>query len=307
MAGLKWVTYDAGEGARAGVVRDETVFDAAGLTGQASDATMLGILADWDAASARIARAAAAADAGKGRPLAQCRLLAPVRWPSAIYCAGSNYGDHAAEMAKAHNRAPEPDPKSLGLQPWHFIKASRALADPDATVHIPPYATMLDWEVELVGVIGRPAKNVPVEKALDHVAGYTIANDLSVRNMSRRPNVPDTSAFKADWLSHKSFDGSCPLGPWMVAASEIPDPQALGLKLWVNDAIKQDSNTRWMIFTLAEQIAHLSARITLHPGDLILTGTPSGVGMSRQEFLKAGDRVKLWIENIGTLANSFAG
>ena len=307
MAGLKWVTYDAGEGPRAGVVREDVVFDAAGLTGQASDATMLGILADWDAASARIAKAAAAADAAKGRPLGQCRLLAPVPLPSTIYCAGSNYGDHAAEMAKAHNRAPEPDPKSQGAQPWHFIKAPHAVADPNAVIRIPPYVTMLDWEVELAAVIGRPAKDIPVDKALDCVAGYTIANDLSARNMSRRPNLPDTSAFKADWLSHKSFDGSCPLGPWMVAASDIPDPQALGLKLWVNDVIKQDSNTHWMIFNLAEQIAHLSSRITLHPGDLVLTGTPSGVGMSRKEFLKPGDTVKLWIEGIGTLTNSFTG
>ena len=120
------------------------------------------------------------------------------------------------------------------------------------------------------------------------------------------PVCPTTSPFKFDWVAHKNFDGSCPLGPWIVPAADISDPQNLGLKLWVNDVIKQDSNTGKMIFSIAEQIAHLSSRITLNPGDVVLTGTPSGVGAARKEFLKAGDEVKLWIEHIGTLANRMA-
>jgi 2-keto-4-pentenoate hydratase/2-oxohepta-3-ene-1,7-dioic acid hydratase in catechol pathway len=192
------------------------------------------------------------------------------------------------------------------LQSWHFIKASRSLADPGATIKISDYSTKMDWEVELAAVIGRKAKNVPQQKALAYVAGYTVANDLSARDRGRRPHVADTSPFKADWLAHKSFDGSCPLGPWIVPASDIPDPQNLGLKLWVNDVLKQDSNTGQMIFNLAEQIAHLSSRLTLHPGDLILTGTPAGVGAGRGEFLKAGDVVKIWIERIGTISNKMA-
>jgi 2-keto-4-pentenoate hydratase/2-oxohepta-3-ene-1,7-dioic acid hydratase in catechol pathway len=164
----------------------------------------------------------------------------------------------------------------------------------------------MDWEIELAAVIGLTAKNVPLAEALDYVAGYTIANDLSARDMGRRPNVPDTAPFKFDWVAHKNFDGSCPLGPWIVPSRDIPDPQQLGLKLWVNDVIKQDSNTSQMIFTLAEQIAHLSSRITLQPGDVILTGTPAGVGAARPEFLKPGDVVRLWIETIGTLTNRMA-
>ncbi len=171
---------------------------------------------------------------------------------------------------------------------------------------MPRYARNVDWEIELAAVIGRPARNVPLERALDHVAGYTIANDLSARDAGRRGPVPDLSPFKWDWTSHKSFEGSCPLGPWIVPAAAIGDPQALGLKLWVNDVLKQDSNTGKMIFTTAEQIAHLSTRITLHPGDLVLTGTPAGVGAGRGEFLKAGDVVKLSIEKIGTLTNTCA-
>ena len=164
----------------------------------------------------------------------------------------------------------------------------------------------VDWEVELAAVIGRAAKNVSQEKALGYVAGYTIANDLSARDRGHRANISETSPFKADWTKHKTFDGSCPLGPWIVPASDIGDPQNLGLKLWVNDVLKQDSNTKDMIFNLAEQIAQLSSGMTLHPGDLVLTGTPAGVGSARGEFLKAGDVVKLWIEKIGTLTNKMA-
>ena len=120
------------------------------------------------------------------------------------------------------------------------------------------------------------------------------------------PSISDSSPFKADWTKHKTFDGSCPLGPWIVPASDIGDPQSLGLKLWVNDDLKQDSNTKDMIFNLAEQIAQLSSGMTLHPGDLILTGTPAGVGSARGEFLKPGDVVKIWIEKIGTLTNKLA-
>ncbi len=210
------------------------------------------------------------------------------------------------EMAKVQNIAPEPDPHSVGLNPWHFIKAMHCLAAPDSTVKLPPYSKMVDWEAELTAVIGRPARNVPLERALDYVAGYTIGNDLSARDLTKRPHVSDTSPFKFDWLGQKNFDDGCPLGPWIVPADAIPDPQNLGLKLWVNDVIKQDSHTSKMIFTLAEQIAHLSTMITLQPGDLILTGTAAGVGLARKEFLKPGDVVKVWIENIGTLTNTCA-
>jgi 2-keto-4-pentenoate hydratase/2-oxohepta-3-ene-1,7-dioic acid hydratase in catechol pathway len=305
MAGYKLATYAGAQGPRAGVVIGEQVYDAAKLTGNAADATVLGIMADWPEANERLAKAAGSP--GTGMPLASTKLLAPILWPSAIFCAGANYADHAAEMARASGRTPEPDPHTLGLKPWHFLKAGRStLAAPDDTVRITGLSKTMDWEVELAAVIGRAAKNVPLDKALDYVAGYTIANDLSARDMGRRPNVPDTAPFKFDWVAHKNFDGSCPLGPWIVPSRDIPDPQKLALKLWVNDVIKQDSNTSQMIFTLAEQIAHLSSRITLQPGDVILTGTPAGVGAARPEFLKPGDVVKLWIENIGTLTNKMA-
>jgi 2-keto-4-pentenoate hydratase/2-oxohepta-3-ene-1,7-dioic acid hydratase in catechol pathway len=306
MAGYKLATYQAADGPRAGIVVDETLFDAARLTGRAAYATVLGVLDDWDAAQDALAAAAKNVRKSDGQALAQTKLRAPVLWPSAIYCAGSNYADHAAEMARLHNRPPEPDPHSVGLRAWHFIKAARTLADPGATIKISDYSKQMDWEVELAAVIGKPAKGVSVDSALDYVAGYTAANDLSARDRGRRPHISDTSPFKADWVAHKSFDGSCPLGPWITPASDIRDPQNLGLKLWVNDVLKQDSNTSRMIFSLAEQISHLSIGTTLHPGDVILTGTPAGVGSARGEFLKAGDTVKVWVENVGTLTNTMA-
>jgi 2-keto-4-pentenoate hydratase/2-oxohepta-3-ene-1,7-dioic acid hydratase in catechol pathway len=305
LAGYKLATYQSSEGPRAGLVIGEEVFDSAKLTGKAAYATVMGILADWKTAEGALKKAAAGAAKGRAKrqPLAKTKLLAPVRFPSAIYCAGANYADHAAEMAKREGRPPPPDPHTQGLKAWHFLKASRTLADPGASVKISGYSEQMDWEVELAAVIGRTAKNVPQAKALSYVAGYTVANDLSARDLGRRASVPDASPFKWDWTKHKTFEGSCPLGPWIVPASDIGDPQKLGLKLWVNGAVMQDSNTSDMIFNLAEQIEQLSVNMTLHPGDLILTGTPAGVGAGRGEFLKAGDVVKVWVEKIGEISN----
>ena len=304
MAGYKLATYQSADGPRSGLVVDDKVYDAAKLTKKPAYATVLGIMEDWRAAQPVLK--AAAGKVAKAQPVARAKLLAPVLWPSAIYCAGANYADHAAEMNARHGKPPDPDPHTLGLESWHFIKASRAIANPGQTIKVSHYSKQMDWEIELAAVIGRTAKDVSEAKALTYVAGYTCANDLSARDRGRRPHVAETSPFKADWVAHKSFDGSCPLGPWIVPAGDIKNPQNLAMKLWVNGVLKQDSNTSKMIYTLAEQIAHLSSRLTLHPGDLILTGTPAGVGAGRGEFLKAGDVVKIWIEEIGEISNKMA-
>ncbi|MFZ0423363.1 MAG: fumarylacetoacetate hydrolase family protein [Xanthobacteraceae bacterium] len=304
-AGYKLATYKSSDGPRAGLIIGEEVFDAAKLTGKPAYATVVGILEDWKSAEGalKLAVAKAAKSKAKRLPLKKTKLLAPVRFPSAIYCAGANYGDHAAEMAAREGRPAPADPHTQGLKAWHFLKAPHAITDPGAAVKITGYAEQMDWEVELAAVIGRVAADVPQSKALSYVAGYTIANDLSARDRGRRASVPDASPFKWDWTKHKTFNGSCPLGPWIVPASDIGDPQKLGLKLWVNGVLKQDSNTSDMIFNLAEQIEQLTAGMTLYPGDIILTGTPAGVGAGRGEFLKAGDVVKLWVENIGEIEN----
>ena len=307
-ASYKLATYQAKDGPRAGIVVGDEIFDAAKITGKPAYATVNGILADWRTAERLLRNAAggAATVRGKHQPVGKTKLLAPITFPPTIFCAGANYADHAAAMARRQG-APEPgDPHEQGLKPWHFIKAARTLADPGATIKVGDYAKELDWEIELAAVIGRPAKNVPKDRALTYVAGYTAANDLSARDRGRRPGVEPTSIFKMDWTKHKSFDGSCPLGPWITPASDIADPQKLGLKLWVNGILKQDSNTDKMLFTLAEQIEQLSINMTLHPGDLILTGTPAGTGGESGEFLKAGDVVKIWIEGIGEFENKIA-
>jgi 2-keto-4-pentenoate hydratase/2-oxohepta-3-ene-1,7-dioic acid hydratase in catechol pathway len=307
-AGYKLATYKSNEGPRAGLVIGEEVFDAAKLTGKPAYATVIGILEDWKSAAGALKKAAAGAARSRAerQPLKKTKLLAPVRFPSSIYCAGANYADHAAAMAAREGNPPPPDPHAQGLKPFHFLKASRTIADPGATIKISGYSKAMDWEIELAAVIGRPAKDVPKEKALDYVAGYLASNDLSARDRGRRPGVSETSPFKMDWLKHKTFEGSCPIGPWIVPAADIPDPQNLGLKLWVNGELKQNSNTGKMLFTLAEQIEHLSINMTLHPGDLILTGTPSGTGAESGNFLRAGDVVKIWIESIGEIENRMA-
>ncbi len=296
------VTYDAGNGERAGIVVDRRLIDVAAATRNDAYRTTLGIIADWAAADAVLEALSTSADVS-AIGFDESLLRAPLR-PPAIYCAGANYADHVAEMAKNEGRDTDPDPHTLGLKPWHFIKSTHAVVGPHAIVAIPPASKQLDWEIELAAVIGKTAKDVAEADALAYVAGYTIANDLSARDLFWRPPTPKISPFYADWVGQKNFDGACPLGPWIVPARAIADPQKLAIRLSVNGVVKQDSNTSQMIFTLAEQIAQLSLRITLHPGDVVLTGTPAGVGAGRNEFLRAGDRLELWCEDVGTLAHT---
>jgi len=298
--------YDAGAGARAGIVVNDGVLYVATSSGRGDSDSVCSLLEDWVAARVRLSFLAANSGGLPNRPLGSVKLLAPIDRPSAIYCAGANYKDHVLEMARSQNIAPEPDPHAAGLQSWHFIKAPGCIIGPNEIVHLPSRSNKVDWEAELAVVIGRTAKDVSVNAALAYVAGYTIANDLSARDFTKRAAVPDSSPFKYDWVAHKCFDGSCPIGPWIVPAEEIADPQNLAMELSIGGVIKQKSNTSQMIFTVAEQISHLSAKLTLHPGDVILTGTPAGVGAPRGEFLKAGDEVRITIEGIGELVNRMA-
>jgi 2-keto-4-pentenoate hydratase/2-oxohepta-3-ene-1,7-dioic acid hydratase in catechol pathway len=298
----KLVTYDAGRGPRAGIIVNGRVFDVVEGTGRKEDSSVLALLADWPHTKTRLSMLADT-PSQPGVELKMVSLLAPIPNPGAIFCAGANYADHVLEMARAQNIAPEPDPHTIGLKAWHFIKTIGCVAAPDDVIELPRRSNKVDWEAELAVVIGRTAKDVPLPQALEYVAGYTIANDLSARDFTKRAQVPDASPFKYDWVAHKCFDKSCPLGPWIVPADAIRDPQKLAIELTVNGVVKQKSNTSAMIFTVAEQISHLSEKLTLHPGDVILTGTPAGVGTPRGEFLKPGDEVSLSIEGIGQLVN----
>jgi 2-keto-4-pentenoate hydratase/2-oxohepta-3-ene-1,7-dioic acid hydratase in catechol pathway len=302
--GFAFLTYEGSRGARAGLKVGEAIYDAADATGNAGDASVLAILGDWDAAKARLAAAAKKVDAA--RAVRDAKIVEPIRYPGAIYCAGANYTDHVAEMAVAQNIPLDPDPHTLGLNAWHFMKPPRSVVGPDAVVPLPHGAKKIDWEVELVAVIGRRTRGATLANALDSVAGYTIANDLSARDLGTRVPIAAGSPFRYDWLAHKGFDGACPIGPWIVPAEDVGDPQDLGLELSVNGVVKQKSSTKNMIFTTAEQIVALSERATLYPGDIVLTGTPAGVGTPRNEFLKPGDRVVIRIEKLGELVNTMA-
>lgn len=216
--------------------------------------------------------------------------LAPLE-PVNIFCIGKNYGAHAQEMG---SQAPE--------LPIVFMKPTSTLNHPDAPIVIPAacqHGPEVDYEAELVAVIGKTARNVSRERALDYVVGYTCANDVSARWWQMEGSG-------GQWIRGKSFDGFCPLGPALVTADEIPDPQNLGVRFRLNGELLQDGHTSQMMFPVDYLIAELSRDLTLLPGTIILTGTPSGVGFARdpQVFLKPGDRMETEIERIGTLTNS---
>ncbi|MDM0084671.1 fumarylacetoacetate hydrolase family protein [Variovorax sp. J31P179] len=232
----------------------------------------------------------------------QLALLAPLVRPGAIYAAGANYRDHVEAMSRALNMSLVLDPKSEGIAPWHFLKAGVAnLSGHRGDVPFPARTQRLDWEAELAVVIGRQAFSVAVDSALAHVAGYMCANDLSARDNFLRDKADPSSPFRYDWIGHKCFNGSCPLGPVFTPAEFVGSPEDLDIRLWVNGVLRQDSNTRNHLYSVAEQIAHLSERTDLYPGDVILTGTPAGVGMETGTFLKRGDVTKVWIQGLGEL------
>jgi 2-keto-4-pentenoate hydratase/2-oxohepta-3-ene-1,7-dioic acid hydratase in catechol pathway len=240
-------------------------------------------------------------------PLSSVQLLAPLMYPGAIFCAGANYKDHVAEMSRALNLPEEPDPHLLGLKPWHFIKPSAACVRATGErIALPRYSRRVDWEAEVALVIARQCRDVSVVEALGYVAGVTIVNDLSARDHLKREKVPVDSPFRFDWVSQKCFEGSLPMGPWICPLADIDDIQDLAIKLWVNDELMQDSSTANMIFSFAEQVSHLSTRLTLRPGDVIATGTPAGCGAARGRFLQPGDRVRIWVQGIGELHTEFS-
>lgn len=286
-----------GSSSGAGIVRDNVLYDLAPLLDRPGMRSLADAYADWPTVEAALS--VRRADLGHGIAVSDVRLLPPSLEPSAVYFAGFNYRDHVANMMRKFNHPDEPDPKAVGLKPWHGLKPRNSLCGQGATVELP--TDKVDWEVELAVVIGRTARRVPVAEALSFVAGYTVAIDLSARDLAFRPHTDVASVARMDWLLQKGLEGFCPLGPWLTPRAAVPDPQALAMKLSVNGELKQDSRTSEMIFSVAETISHLSDVVTLSPGDVILTGTPAGTGAERGEFLKPGDVVIAWIEGIGEL------
>jgi acylpyruvate hydrolase len=236
-------------------------------------ATVLDVLGDSSPA-----RAAASRAAGASWPLADVTLLAPVPSPRAIFGIGLNYADHIAETG---GEPPE--------RPIVFMKLPSSAAAPGAAVRCPEVVRRLDYEGELAVVMG----------AGGAVAGYAVADDVSARDLQGR---------EPQWTRAKGADDFCPYGPWITTADEVPDPHSLALRTWVNGELRQDSNTSNLIFKVAELVAFIAGTCTLQPGDLILTGTPAGVGigLDPQCFLAAGDVVRIEIERLGAIEHSIA-
>lgn len=234
--------------------------------------------------------------------LEQVQLRSPVFRPGKLLALAGNYAKHLEETRWQDKAL---DEQACRTNPWPFLMPATALAASGATIPWPAYSDEIDHEVELAVVIGKTAYAVSPQQAAEHIAGYTIANDLSARSVTFRHGRTDRprDAF-FDWLMGKWADGFLPVGPWLVTADEISDPQNLDLALTVNGQIRQQANTRQMIFDVYHIVSFLSHLMTLEPGDIICTGTPHGVGVADNRFLQPGDVIDCTIENIGTLTNT---
>jgi 2-keto-4-pentenoate hydratase/2-oxohepta-3-ene-1,7-dioic acid hydratase in catechol pathway len=234
-------------------------------------------------------------DGARSLPLEGVVLCAPIEMPRRnIVCVGLNYAEHVAESKSvAGSDAPK--------HPVFFTKPPTCVIGPGEAIPWHPHvSTSIDWEVELAVIIGRACRDVEEASALEYVFGYTVANDVTARDLQARHQ---------QWYKGKGLDGFCPLGPAIVTADDVGDPQSLDISLRLNGETKQQSNTRHMIFSVARLIAEWSAGMTLLPGDILLTGTPSGVGVGRTppEFLKPGDVVEAEVGGIGVLRNTVGG
>jgi len=295
---MKLVSFGPAGRERPGLIIDETHLIDLSKALREQPLTMIELLAggllDAAADAAKSAAAAAKSAAGAAKPgdaflveRSTVRLGAPVPHPSKILCLGLNYRDHAEEQNKP-----------IPTRPMVFSKPSTAVIADGEAIRLPDpaFETFTDAEAELAVVIGRRASKISEADALDHVAGYTILNDVSGR---------DTQKAEKQWVRAKGFDTFAPMGPWIVTGDEIPDPHNLDVVGSVNSEVRQKSNTRHLIFDVPYLVSYLSQTITLLPGDLISTGTPGGVGIYRDPpvRLEAGDRVRIEISSIGALEN----
>ncbi|MDP1772058.1 MAG: fumarylacetoacetate hydrolase family protein [Methylobacter sp.] len=278
---MKLATFTHNRETRVGAVVDGFVAD--GKNNTKIPATMLEFLS---AGSSALEAMQQLIDSGLGRiALDQVKLHAPVPRPGKYLGISLNYADHIEETGRDK---PE--------YPSFFTKQSTCVIGPDDAIHRPKVSDKLDYEGELAFVIGTRCRHVPVDKAHQVIAGFTIANDVSVRDWQFRSPT---------FTLGKSFDTHGPLGPWLVTSDEIADPHNLNLKTWVDDELRQSSNTGQMIFNCYEMIAYLSQAMTLEPGDVIATGTPAGVGvkMKPRGYMLPGQAARIEIEGIGTLVN----
>jgi 2-keto-4-pentenoate hydratase/2-oxohepta-3-ene-1,7-dioic acid hydratase in catechol pathway len=278
---MKLATFTHQGSTRIGVVNGGGVVDLAAIAPDLPR-DMIGFLA---AGSAALVRAREVSANAKAIPLADVTLRAPILNPGKVLAIGLNYRDHVEE---SNMKLPE-------HQVW-FNKQHNCINDPYAPINLPSVSNMLDYEAEMCFVISKRCKHVPAERAYEVIGGYFVGNDVSVRDWQLRTNT---------WQIGKSFDTHGPIGPWLVTPDEVGDPHALDIKCWVNGELRQNSNTKHLIFNCFDEIAHLSQAFTLDVGDVIFTGTSSGVGMAMKPpvTLKVGDVVKVEIEKLGFIEN----
>jgi 2-keto-4-pentenoate hydratase/2-oxohepta-3-ene-1,7-dioic acid hydratase in catechol pathway len=278
---MRLITYQSSSGPRAGVLNGERVRPVPGME-------MLELICQGEAGLAK-ARESTETELA----LSSLTLMAPIPTPPRnIVCLGMNYAAHAAESLRAKSL-----PIKMPEVPVFFTKATTTVNAPFGDIpYDPAVSEKLDWEVELAVVIGKKGKDIPRARAFEYVFGYTVLNDVSARDLQARHQ---------QFFKGKSLDGTCPMGPAIVTQDEIPDPHALRLRCWVNGELKQDSTTGDLIFDIPALIDWLSRGMTLLPGDILSTGTPSGVGFARTppEFLKVGDVVECEVEGIGRIKN----
>jgi 2,4-diketo-3-deoxy-L-fuconate hydrolase len=284
------VTYASGGGPQLGALEADGRVVA--VPDAVAGAGLMAVIDEWD----RVAAALEGWSPAEGEPVDDARLLAPLRYPRKLICAGANYGDHLEEMKVGEI----PDP----LEPFFFLlPPTTTIVGPGEPIRIPADPSWrVDWEAELAVVIGRRGRNISAADARSHVAGYTIVNDVSARGRHKRAN-PLGPPFAFDWLDSKGADTFCPLGPGVTPDWLVDDPHHLSIRCYVNGELKQDGNTARMLNDSWRLIEAVSASITLEPGDVIATGTPAGVGAARGEQLAAGDEVRIEIEGLGTLVN----
>jgi 2-keto-4-pentenoate hydratase/2-oxohepta-3-ene-1,7-dioic acid hydratase in catechol pathway len=275
---MKLATYSHGGTAALGVVQGDRVHPISGLP----DNEMATLAGRFDEFRPQVEAALKV----PGLPLSEVRLLPPVTRPNKIMAIGLNYADHIRESSMAW---PE-------QQTW-FCKQISALSGPYDPIEVPKVSTALDYEAELVAVIGKGGRHISKEDAPKHVFGYCVGNDVSVR---------DWQLATSQWVLGKSFDTHAPIGPWITTADEIGDPHRLDIRCFVNGELRQNSNTRELVFNVWDQISRLSGAMTLKSGDLIFTGTPSGVGgaMKPPKHLKHGDKVRVEIAELGAIENT---
>jgi len=278
---MKLATFTHAGSTRIGAVDGEAIVDLAAAA-PSLPRDMLGFL---EAGSEALAAAKAAIASGPRLPLASVRLEAPIARPPKFLAVGLNYADHVAESGVEK-------PK----HPTIFNKQSTCVIGPGDAIHVPRASHVLDYEGELGFVIGRRCRHVSRDDAADVIAGYLVVNDVTVRDWQLRTPT---------WTMGKSFDTHGPIGPWIVTTDELSDPHRLSLRTWVNGELRQESNTKELIFDCFSLVEHFSTAFTLEPGDVVATGTPSGVGITRKPplLLKAGDIVRIEIEGIGRLEN----